>query len=83
MTDLETKVVQHDEQIKTLFNNVGKLENIANQINTLAVNIEKIAMNQTAMLEQQKALRTDVDAIKDQPAKDAHDLKMTIIKCQI
>ena len=35
------------------------------------------------MLEQQKALRKDVDEIKDQPIKDAHEIKMTVIKCII
>ena len=80
MTDLETKVVQHDEQIKTLFNNMSKLEAVTNEINKLALNIEKLAMNQSQMIEQQSQLKKDVDSIKEQPVKDAHDLKMTIIK---
>lgn len=83
MDDIEKKVVQHDEQIKTLFNNVSKLEKITNEINTLALNIEKIAINQTTMIEQQKQLRTDLDEIREQPVKDAHDIKMTVIKCVI
>ena len=83
MDDIEKKVVQHDEQIKTLFNNVSKLEKITNEINTLALNIEKIAINQTSMIEQQKQLRTDLDEIKEQPVKDAHDIKMTVIKCVV
>lgn len=83
MDDIEKKVVQHDEQIKTLFNNVSKLEKITNEINTLALNIEKIAINQTTMIEQQKQLRTDLDEIREQPAKDAHDIKITVIKCVI
>lgn len=81
MNNLEEKVIKHDEQIKTLFNNVSKLENITTEINKLAMSIEKIAINQTAMLDQQTKLRKDVDAIKEQPAKDAHDMKMTVIKC--
>lgn len=80
MTELEEKVVKHDEQIKTLFNKTTRLENITTEINKLAINVEKIAINQSTMLEQQKVLREDVETIKSQPAKDAHDLKMTIIK---
>lgn len=83
MTDVESKVIKHDEQIKTLFNSVNRLENITTEINKLALSIEKIATNQTAMLEQQKQLRNDVDQIRDQPAKDAHDIKMTVIKCVV
>lgn len=83
MTDVESKVIKHDEQIKTLFNSVNRLENITTEINKLALSIEKIATNQTAMLEQQKQLRNDVDQIKDQPVKDAHDIKMTVIKCVV
>lgn len=81
MTELETKVVQHDEQIKTLFNNMTKLETVTNEINKLAINIEKLALNQSQMIEQQNQLKKDVDGIKEQPVKDAHDMKMTIIKC--
>ncbi len=83
MNNIEEKVIKHDEQIKTLFNNVNKLESITIEINKLALSIEKIAINQTSMLEQQKALRKDVDEIKDQPIKDAHEIKMTVIKCII
>ena len=83
MTDVEGKVIKHDEQIKTLFNSVNRLENITTEINKLALSIEKIATNQTAMLEQQKQLRNDVDQIKDQPVRDAHDIKMTVIKCVV
>lgn len=81
MNETETKVVQHDEQIKTLFNKVNRLENLTTEINKLAMNVEKIAINQTTMLEQQNSLKKDVEEIKEQPAKDAHDMKMTILKC--
>lgn len=81
MTEIETKVIQHDEQIKTMKGRIDRLESIAVDINKLAVSVERLAMNQSQMLEEQKALKDDVDAIKEQPGKDAHDLKMTIIKC--
>ncbi|MBR4378001.1 MAG: hypothetical protein IKP50_03895 [Bacilli bacterium] len=53
MNEIETKIVQHDEQIKTLFNKVNKLENITTELNKLAISVEKIAINQSTMLEQQ------------------------------
>lgn len=83
MNDLETKVIKHDEQIKTLFNSVSELKSVTNEINKLAISIEKIAINQTTMIEESKQLKKDVDAIKEQSNKDAHDIKMTILKCII
>ena len=83
MTNLEEKVIKHDEQIKTLFNNVGELRNVTGEINRLALSIEKIAMNQTSLIEQTKQLREDVDNIKEQPAKDAHETKQKIINAII
>lgn len=83
MNELETKVVQHEEQIKTLFNKTSRLENITTELNKLAMSVEKLAINQSAMIEQQKSLREDIDQIKEQPTKDAKEIKMTIIKCII
>lgn len=83
MTNLETKVIQHDEQIKTLFNKTSKLENITSELTKLAMSVEKIAINQSAMLEQQNDLKKDVDEIKLQPAKDAHDTKQKVINAVI
>ena len=83
MTDIEQKVVQHDEQIKTLFRRTDKMDVLLNQINSLAISIKELTTNQTQMLEQQKNLKEDVDKIKNKESNDAHDLKMTIIKCVI
>ena len=79
MTNLETKVIQHDEQIKTLFNKTSKLEAVTTDINKLALSVEKLAINQSAMIEQQNELKKDVDEIKLQPAKDAHEIKQKVI----
>ena len=83
MTNLEEKVIKHDEQIKTLFNNVSELRNVTGEINKLAISVEKLAINQSAMIEQQNELKKDVDEIKLQPAKDAHDNKQKFIQAII
>ena len=83
MTESEAKIVQHDEQIKTLFNNVARLEKVVNKIDKLTVSIEKMAVVQTDMIEEQKELKKDVTEIKEQPAKDAHDNKQKIIQAII
>lgn len=79
--DIETKIVQHDEQIKTLFNNYNRLEKVVDKIDNLTVSIEKMTIVQQEMLKEQKKVRDDVDKIKEQPVKDAHEIKMKIISC--
>lgn len=79
MNDTDAKVIQHDEQIKTLFNRVGRVENVADKIDNLAISIERLAVNQSMMLEQQTSLKKDVDEIKNQPIKDLHEIKQKVI----
>lgn len=79
MTDLETKVVEHDQQIKTLFNNQARIEKVVDKINDLTLAISKMTTIQQGLIDEQKALRTDVDKIKEQPAKDAHEIKQKVI----
>lgn len=81
--NIETTVIQHDEQIKTLFNNVNRLEKVVDKIDNLTVSIEKNTIVQQEMLKEQKKMRDDVDKLKEQPAKDAHELKMKIVTCII
>lgn len=81
--NLETKVVQHDEQIKTLFNNVNRLEKVVDKIDNLTVSIERMTIAQQGIIDEQKKVRADVDKIKEQPVKDAHEIKMKIISCVI
>lgn len=83
MNELETKIIQHDEQIKTLFNKTSRLEAVTTDINKLAISVEKLAINQSAMIEQQNELKKDVDEIKLQPAKDAHDNRQKFIQAII
>lgn len=79
MNDTDAKVIQHDEQIKTLFNRVNRLENVVDKIDNLAISIERLAVNQSRMLEQQTSLRKDVDEMKNQPLKDIHEIKQKVI----
>lgn len=79
MTELEEKVIQHDEQIKTIYKSLKRLETITTDLNKLTLSVEKLAMNQTVMLEQQKELTNDVNTIKNQPAKDLHEIKLKVI----
>ena len=79
MNNIETTVIQHDEQIKTIFHNMERIEKVVNKIDNLTVSIERMTIIQQEMLDEQKRVRADVDKIKEQPVKDAHEIKMKII----
>lgn len=79
MDELEKTVVQHTEQIKTLFANQNQLQKLVDSVNSLAVSVEKLAMKQNTMSDEVTGLRTDVDAIKEKPAKKWEDITSKII----
>ena len=79
MNDTDAKVIQHDEQIKTLFNRVDKVEKVTTEIYKMGTNVERLTINQTVMLEQLASLKKDVDEIKNQPIKDLHEIKQKVI----
>ena len=83
MTNIETKVIEHDEQIKTLFNNQTRLEKVVDKINDLTVAIGKMTTIQQGLIDGQTKLKQDVEEIKTQPAKDAHETKQKIINAII
>lgn len=60
MNDIEvtSKLVQHDEQIKTLFNSVSDLKKLTDSV----ANLGKSTM---ILAESVKVLRSDVDEIKE------------------
>lgn len=79
MTNVEAKVIEHDEQIKTLFNNQARLEKVVDKINDLTVAIGKMTTVQQSLIDGQAALKQDVEEIKTQPARDAHEVKQKVI----
>lgn len=79
MDELEKTVVQHTEQIKTLFANQNQLQKLVDSVNSLAVSVEKLAMKQNTMSDEVTGLRTDVDAIKEKPAKKWEDITGKVI----
>lgn len=77
--NIEVKVAEHEVKIKSLEKRVLKTEEIAESVHELCVSIEKLALIQENMLAEQKAQRKDIDDIKQQPAKDAREIKVKII----
>ncbi len=80
MTENDRKIIEHEARLNVVENDIVDLKNVVSEIHALALSVERISSTQTAMLEQQKDIKADVDEIKSQPAKDAHDFKVTAIK---
>lgn len=80
---LEAKVAQHSTEIKNINKRLDKLEPIVETTNKIALSVERMATIQEGMLEEQKAQREDINELKQQPAKDAHTIKMDLWKCII
>jgi predicted nucleic acid-binding Zn ribbon protein len=78
MDNVEQKIIEHEQQIKTLFNNQARIEKVVDKIDKLTLSIEKMTVIQQDMIEEQKAIKEDVTKIKEQPAKDAHEIKMKV-----
>ena len=79
MDELEKTVVQHTEQIKTLFANQNQLQKLVDSVNALAVSVKELALKQDTISTDVTGLRTDVDAIKEKPAKRWEDITGKII----
>lgn len=79
MDELEKTVVQHTEQIKTLFANQNQLQKLVDSVNALAVSVKELALKQEAISSDVNGLRTDVDEIKSKPGKKWEDITGKII----
>lgn len=77
--DIKVTVARHDEQIKTLFRRLDVQDRLVENVNSLAISTEKLAMNQKTLTDNQAKIKKDVEEIKEQPLKDYRDLKRTII----
>lgn len=80
MTEIETKVIQHDEQISTINRRLDKMENIAENLNKVSNNLEKLTMAVDGIVKVQEKQATDIEVLKLAPGKTAKDLWITIGK---
>ena len=74
MDNMEGEIIRHSEQIKTLFSRTEQLEKIVESVNALALSVKELTLGQASMLSSIKGLRTDVDALKDEPGKKWKDI---------
>ena len=79
MDELEKTVVQHTEQIKTLFANQTQLQKLVDSVNSLAMAVKELATKQNALSGDVTGLRSDVDELKEKPAKKWDEITGKII----
>ena len=79
MEDIERTVVQHTEQIKTLFSRVEQQEKMMQSINDLTLSVKELALGQKNLKEDVTTLRGDVDEIKSKPGKKWEDVTGKIL----
>lgn len=71
MEEIKLKLVQHDEQIKTLFNNMTDLKKLTDSVADLGKSTMILA-------ESVKVLRSDVDEMKDANRFKARQIWTTV-----
>ncbi len=69
--EMQIKITQHDEQIKTLFNNMADLKKLTDSVADLGKSTMILA-------ESVKVLRSDVDEIKDANRFKARQIWTTV-----
>lgn len=71
--DMETigaAIARQEQQIKDLGRRLDVLERLADSVNSLAISVERVANKQDSMDSKISTLSSDVDEIKDRPAKN-------------
>lgn len=79
MDEIEKTVVQHTEQIKTLFSRVDQQEKMMESINTLTVSVKELALGLGRVQKDVSELQDDVEVIKQKPAKKWEDISSKVI----
>lgn len=79
MEQIEKEVIQHGEQIKTLFDRVSNFEKLAEGVNSLAKSVERLALTQSQQKDTIDRMSSDIDDIKKKPEKRWE----TVVSCVI
>lgn len=58
---------------------MNKVENMSENINKLTIAVEKLALTQENLIKKVDNTEKEVSAIKEQPAKDWHEIKQKVI----
>lgn len=83
----EAKVIEsltrQTEQIKTLFSRMDNLEKLTDSVNKLAISLERLTARQTTTEEHIATLTTDVDDLRQKPAKRWESVVTAVISALV
>jgi predicted nucleic acid-binding Zn-ribbon protein len=77
--DLDERVTRHTEQIKTAFNRIDDVKNLADSVHKLAVSVEVLTREQQSSNTKMDELAADVEEIKGRPAKKWDNVASTLL----
>ena len=67
------------EQIRTIFNRLDKQDAIIDSLRALTANVGTLAEGQERIEKNVKAVRADVDELKERPMKNYDKVRLTVI----
>lgn len=79
MCDLDERVTRHTEQIKTAFNRIDDVKNLADSVHKLASSVEVLTREQQLSNSKMDKLAADVEEIKGRPAKKWDNMASTLL----
>lgn len=83
MESIGVAIARQEQQIKELCRRLDVLEKLAESVNSLAISVERVANKQDAMDTKISTLSSDVDEIKDRPAKNWQAVVAAVISALV
>lgn len=83
MQDIGAAMARQEEQIKGLARRMDNLEKLTESVNKLAISVERLTSQQKTMDSQITNLASDVNEIKDRPAKNWQTVVAAVISALV
>ena len=83
MNELGAAIARQEEQIKGLARRMDNLEKLTESVNKLAISVERLTSQQATTETQISALTSDVNEIRDRPAKNWQAVVAAVISALV
>lgn len=81
--EIEKKVIQHDEHLKSIDRRLDKVENISENLNKVSISLEKLNLSVESIVNSQKKQAEDIEMLKLQPGNTAKNLWLKVAEIAI
>lgn len=82
-SEIEKKVYQHDEHLKSIDRRLDKIENISENLNKVSLNLERLNMSVESIVNSQKKQEADIEMLKIQPGNTAKKMWIKVAETAI